>query len=185
MATVRSGGKGALVVVDVQNGVVDGAWEVDRVVGNVATAVERARQAGVPVVWVQHQDEELVPDTAAWAWVDALVPVDGEPLVPKEFNSSFERTTLEAELEALGVSHLALAGAATNWCVRATAYGALERGYDVTLVADAHTTGGDDAAAVVEDLNTVLSWVSYADVTSATATAEQLDFDALSEPPAP
>ena len=67
----------------------------------------------------------------------------------------------------------ALAGAATNWCIRATAYGALERGYDLTLVADAHTTGGDDAPQVVADLNTVMQWVSYADVSNTSATAEE------------
>jgi nicotinamidase-related amidase len=179
MATVRAGGRGALVVVDVQVGVMDSAWEADRVVGNIARAVERARAAGVPVVWVQHQDEELVPDTPAWQWVPELVPAEGEPRVFKEYNSSFERTALDDHLAELGVSHLALAGAATNWCIRATAYAALERGYDLTLVADAHTTGGDDAPTVVDDLNTVLTWVSYADVTNTTASAAELDFAAL------
>ena len=179
MATVRESGKGALVVVDVQVGVVDGAWEADRVVGNVARAVERARGAGVPVVWVQHQDDELVRDTPAWQWVPELVPAAGEARVFKEYNSSFERTTLDDELARLDVSHLALAGAATNWCIRATAYAALERGYDLTLVSDGHTTGGDDAATVVEDLNTVMQWVAYADVRNATATAEEVDFAAL------
>src|SRR5262245_54744900 len=125
MATVREGGKGALVVVDAQVGVMDSAWEAGRVVGNIARAVDRARAAGVPVVWVQHQDEELVPDTPPWQWVPELVPADGEPIVFKEYNSSFEATPLDDELARLGVSHLALAGAATNWCIRATAYAAL------------------------------------------------------------
>ena len=71
-------------------------------------------------------------------------------------------TPLEDELAGLGVSHIVLVGVATNWCVRATAYAALERGYDLTLVADAHTTGGDAAPHVVEDLNTVMRWVAYA-----------------------
>ena len=167
------------MVVDVQVGNVDGAWEVDRVVGNVARAVERARDADVPVVWVQHQDKELVRDTPAWEWVPQLVPTEGEVRVFKEYESSFERTPLDDELARLGVSHIALAGAATNWCIRATAYGALERGYDLTLVADAHTTGGDNAPHVVDDLNTVMHWVSYADVRNTTATADELDFAAL------
>jgi nicotinamidase-related amidase len=179
MATVREGGKGALVVVDVQVGVMDSAWEADRVAGNVARAVDRARAAGVPVVWVQHRDDELVPDTPAWEWVPELVPAADEVLVSKEYNSSFEKTSLEGELERLGVSHLALAGAATNWCIRATAYAALERGYDLTLVEDAHTTSGEEAAAVVDDLNTVMHWVSYAAVSNTTATAAELDFAAL------
>jgi nicotinamidase-related amidase len=179
MATVREGDRGALVVVDAQVGVMESAWEADRVVGNIARAVDRARAAGVPVVWVQHQDDELVPDTAAWQWVPELVPAEGEARVFKEYNSSFERTSLEDELEKLGASHVALAGAATNWCIRATAYGALERGYDLTLVEDAHTTTGDTAAAVVDDLNTVMHWVSYADVSTTTAPADGLDFAAM------
>jgi nicotinamidase-related amidase len=176
MATVREGGRGALVVVDVQVGVMESAWEADRVAGNVARAVDRARAAGVPVLWVQHQDEELVPDTPAWEWVPGLVPAAGEARVHKEFNSSFEKTSLEDELARLGVSHLALAGAATNWCIRATAYAALERGYDLTLIEDSHTTSSDEAATVVDDLNTVMQWVSYADVSSSTAKADELDF---------
>ena len=179
MATVREGGRGALVVVDAQVGVMESAWEADRVVGNIARAVDRARAAGVPVVWVQHQDDELVPNTAAWQWVPDLVPAEGEPRVFKEYNSSFEKTLLEEELEKLGASHLALTGAATNWCIRATAYAALERGYDLTLVEDAHTTTGDAAAAVVDDLNTVMHWVSYADVRTTTAPADGLDFAAM------
>ena len=166
MATVREGGKGALVVVDVQVGVVDSAWDSERVVGNIARAVERARAAGVPVVWVQHQDDELVP-------------ADSETRVHKEYNSSFEKTSLDDELGRLGVSHLALAGAATNWCIRATAYAALERGYDLTLVEDAHTTDGEAAETVVDDLNTVMRWVSYADVSNTAVPAGELDFASL------
>lgn len=178
MATVGNG-KGALVVVDLQVGVVDGAWEAERVVGNVARAVDRARAAGVPVLWVQHQDEELVRDSPAWQWAPPLEPAEGESRVFKEYNSSFERTSLHDDLARLGVSHVALAGAATNWCIRATAHGALERGYDLTLVSDGHTTDGDDAATVVEDLNTVMRWVAYADVRSTTETAEEVDFAAM------
>jgi len=95
MAAVREGGKGALVVVDVQVGVMESAWEADRVVSNISRAVDRARAAGVPVVWVQHQDEELVPDTPAWQWVPELAPADGEARGFKEDNYSFEKTSLE------------------------------------------------------------------------------------------
>ena len=61
-------------------------------------------------------------------------------MIHKKFNSSFEQTALDEELARLCATHIALAGAATNWCIRATAYGALERGYDLTLIKDAHTT---------------------------------------------
>lgn len=190
MATIRNGNKGVLLVVDVQVGVMKDAWEAPRVIGNVARAVGRARDQGVPVIWVQHADAELPQDSEAWQWVPELVPADGEARIHKGFNSAFEQTPLEQELAARGATHIALAGAATNWCIRATAYGALERGYDLTLIADAHTTGTielDDgarieAADVVRELNVAMTWVSYPGRRNGTARAESVDFGAT--PPA-
>ena len=184
MATVRQGNQRVLLVVDVQVGVMDGAWDAPRGVANVARAVERARAQGVPVLWVQHEDEELVAGTPAWQWVSELAPADGEGVIPKRFNSSFEETTLEDELARLGATHVVLAGAATNWCIRATAYGALDRGYDLTLIADAHTTGPIEfrdgrvveADGIVRELNAVMGWVSYPGRTSAVAAADEVDF---------
>jgi nicotinamidase-related amidase len=184
MATVRAGNKGVLLVVDVQVGVMKEAWEAPRVINNVARAVERARAAGVPVIWVQHSADELIPDTPGWHWVPELVPATSETLIRKAFNSAFERTSLDEELGKLGATHITLAGAATNWCIRATAYGALDRGYDLTLVKDAHTTGTMDlgngtrieAATVIDDLNIAMTWLSYPDRRNGTATAEEVDF---------
>lgn len=184
MATVREGNKGVLMVVDVQVGVVNEAWDAPRIVMNVARAVERARVQDVPVIWVQHSDENLTYGSPEWQWAPELVPAVGEPLIHKHFNSSFEQTTLEQELARLGATHIALAGAATNWCIRATAYGALERGYDLTLVKDAHTTGTmvlDDgarieASSVVQELNIAMTWVSYPGRTNGTAKAEEVNF---------
>jgi nicotinamidase-related amidase len=184
MATIRAGNKSVLLVVDVQVGVVSDAWEAPRVVGNVARAVARARAAGAPVIWVQHEDEELLRDSVDWQWVPDLVPAAGEMRIYKQYNSSFEATALDAQLAALGATHIVLAGAATNWCIRATAYGALERGYDLTLVSDAHTTksipledGAQiDAAGIVRELNIVMTWLSYPGRTNGTATAEEVDF---------
>ena len=181
MATVRDGDRTALVVVDVQVGVMDGAWEAERVVANVATAVERARAAAVPVIWVQHHDDDLVRDSDAWQWVPALVPADGEPRVHKTHESSFEETDLDSHLARVGATHLVLAGAATNWCIRATAYAALNRGYDLTLVEDAHTTedqpltdGSSLASHLVDDLNNVMTWISYPGRRNTTAPAGEL-----------
>ena len=136
------------------------------------------------LLWVQHADEELAYGSPAWRWVPELAPANVEPLIQNNFNSAFEQTTLEVELATLGATHIFLAGAATNWCIRATAYGALERGYGVTLIQDAHTTGtiqldtgGTIAAAhVIEELNVVMTWVSYPGRTTGTATAAQADF---------
>ena len=136
------------------------------------------------MVWVQHSDDELVYGSPEWQLVPELVPAEGEPVIHKKFNSSFEDTELEEQLAKLGVTHVALAGAATNWCIRATAYGALDLGYDLTLIRDAHTTDtmelGNgttiDASNVVDELNICMKWVSYPGRTNGTATAETVDF---------
>ena len=168
MAT-RSGSASALLVVDVQVGVVAQAWERDRVVGNVSLAVCKARAAGVPVLWVQHHDDELPPESPAWQLVPELEALRAELRIHKRYNSAFESTELLAQLDRLDVSRLFLVGAATNWCIRATAYGALERGFDVTLISDAHTTQDMEiepgrvieARSLVDDLNVAMCWLSY------------------------
>ncbi|MEO7151652.1 MAG: isochorismatase family protein [Burkholderiaceae bacterium] len=184
MSTVRAGKQPVLIVVDVQVGVVREAWDAARVIGNVVRAVERARAQDVPVLWVQHTSDELPAGSAPWQWVPELVPAPGEPLIAKRYESSFEATPLEAELARLGATHIVLAGAQSNWCIRATAYGALERGYDLTLVKDAHTTGDIDfedgsvieGENIVRELNVAMTWLSYPGRKNGTATAEQVDF---------
>lgn len=188
MAIVRAGTKGVLLVIDVQVGVMAEAWEAPRIIKNVARAVERARAAGVAVIWVQHADEdELAYGNSRWQIVPELAPAPDEHVIHKRFNSAFEETSLEEGIAKLGATHLALAGASTNWCIRATAYGALERGYDVTLIEDAHTTGSVElgsgavieARHVIDDLNMTMAWLSYPGRTNGVATAEEVNFSVL------
>jgi nicotinamidase-related amidase len=142
----------ALVVIDVQNGVVGGAYARDEVVANIGTLVDRARAQDVPVIWVQHSDEQLEKGSDAWDYVPELVRKESEPLVHKTFGDSFEDTDLEAVLARAGVGHLVVAGAQTDACIRSTIHGAFTRGYDVTLVGDAHTTeDGSDWGAPPPD----------------------------------
>lgn len=184
MATIRAGQQTVLLVVDMQVGVMAQAWEAERAVAQAARVVARAREAGVPVIWVQHVDEEMPTGSAAWQWVPALVPAESELRVHKRHNSAFEATSLDAELDRMMATHIVLAGAATNWCIRATAYAALERGYDLTLVSDAHTTQDTPldngrvlhAQALVDDLNLAMTWLSYPGRRCATATAAGVDF---------
>jgi len=140
MTTLGNRPHTALLVVDVQDGVIDGAHRRDAVVANVVSLVEKARRERVPVVWVQHSDERLTRGSDGWQIVAELAPDDGEPLVEKNYGDSFEDTTLEAVLSGLGVGRLVVAGAQTDACIRSTLHGALVRGYDATLVSDAHTT---------------------------------------------
>ena len=141
MTTLANRPNTALVVIDVQNGIVTGTHDRDAVVANIAALVKKARSEQVPVVWVQHQDEKNLPHGSdGWLIVPELSPSDTEPLVPKTYADSFEDTTLENVLANLGIGRLVVTGAQTDECIRSTLHGAIARGYDATLVSDAHTT---------------------------------------------
>lgn len=166
--TSAKASRSALVVVDAQVGVFATMWEAKRVTQAIERLVSAARAAGAPVIWVQHaNNSDLKYGSDAWQLVPAFVPEPSEPIIHKRYNSSFADTDLEARLRALNVGRIVLAGAATNWCIRATAYGAVERGFDLTLVGDAHSTESitlEDgsviaAASMIADLNVVFEWL--------------------------
>jgi len=171
----------ALLVVDVQNGVVEGAHERDAVVANVGSLVEKARHERVPVVWVQHSDELTVRGSDRWQIVPELTPGNAEPLVEKHYGDSFEDTTLESVLSDLGVGRLVVVGAQTDACVRSTLHGAFVRGYDTTLVGDAHTTedltswGAPPPAQVIAHTN--LYWTHQAAPGRTAGTVQTRDVD--------
>jgi len=140
MTTLTDRPNTALVVIDVQNGVVGEAVARDTVISNINTLVDKARSEGVPVVWVQHSDDDLAKGSPEWEYVPELKREDTEPLVHKTYGDSFEDTDLEDVLAEARVGRLVVTGAQTDACIRSTIHGALVRGYDVTLVEDAHTT---------------------------------------------
>jgi nicotinamidase-related amidase len=140
MTTLPDRPNAALLVVDVQNGIVAEAHERDAVIANIGALVERARAEQVPVVWVQHADDGTPRGSEAWQYVPELVLGDEEPVVHKSYGDAFEDTDLEARLAERGVGRLVVTGAQTDACIRSTLHGAFVRGYDVTLVGDAHTT---------------------------------------------
>ncbi|MAT06833.1 MAG: cysteine hydrolase [Acidimicrobiaceae bacterium] len=174
----------ALVVIDVQNGVVSGAVRRDHVVANIDRLVDRARAAKVPVVWVQHNDDELERDTDEWQIVPELRPVDGDPIVHKQYGDSFEDTDLEAVLARCGVGRLVVTGAQTDMCVRSTLHGALARGYDAVLVDDAHTTedlsewGAPPPEQVIAHTNLYWGFQSAPGRTAGTVATADVDFAA-------
>ena len=160
MTSIPNRTNSALLVIDVQNSVVADAHERDQIVANINTAVVKARAAGVPVIWIQHSDEWMAIGSDDWKIVPEQVPVAGEPLIGKLYRNSLEATNLEEVLSMLGVGHLYITGSQTNNCVRFTSHGALDRGYDVTLIEDAHTTsdyqwdsGPVKASVLIDDLN--------------------------------
>jgi nicotinamidase-related amidase len=184
MTTLADRPRTALLVVDVQNGVVEGAHERDAVVANIAELVGRARQAGTDVVWVQHNSEELVAGEERWAVVPELDRREEEPLVQKRYGDSFEDTELERLLAERGVGSLVVVGAQTDACVRSTLHGALTRGYDALLVADAHTTedltayGAPPPAQVIAHTNLYWRFQSAPGRTAGTLRTEEVSFPA-------
>src|SRR3984893_13444313 len=181
MTTLQKRPNTALLVVDVQNCVVERAHARDAVVANVGSLVEKARRERVPVVWVQHSDEDIAKGSDDWRIVPELTPDDAEPLVEKIYGDSFEDTTLEKVLSGLGVGRLVVVGAQTDVCIRSTLHGALVRGYDATLVSDAHTTedqtawGAPPPGQVIAHTN--LYWTYETALGRAGGTVETKDVD--------
>jgi nicotinamidase-related amidase len=186
MTTLQNRPNTALLVVDVQNGVVEGAHQRDAVVANIGTLVGQARRERVPVVWVQHSDDQLARESDEWRIVPELAPGDAEPLVEKHYSDAFEDSTLETVLSGLGVGRLILAGAQTDECVRSTLHGALVRGYDATLVSDAHTTedltqwGAPPPDQVIAHTNLYWTYHKAPGRTAGTVETKDVNFDRTS-----
>ncbi|MBI5088513.1 MAG: cysteine hydrolase [Actinobacteria bacterium] len=184
MTTLDNRPKTALVVIDVQNGVVAAAHERDAVVGRIRQLVDRARTEHVPVVWIQHSDDETVRGSDEWQIVPELAPAADEPLVEKHYGDAFEDTPLESALSDLGVGRLIVVGAQTDACVRSTLHGAFARGYDTTLVSDAHTTedltawGAPPPAQVIAHTNLYWGFQAAPGKTAGTVTTNAVDFGA-------
>ena len=183
MPTLENRPNQALVVIDVQNGVVSDAWQRDTIVATIAALVERARASSTPVVWVQHTEEgNLDKGTDDWQFVPELAPAAGEHRIEKQYGDSFEGTNLESVLADLAVGKLIVTGAQTDQCVRSTIHGAFARGYDTYLVEDAHTTsdlseyGMPPADKVIAHTNMYWKYMDGEGKLAGTLTAETVEF---------
>jgi nicotinamidase-related amidase len=182
MTTLPDRPNTALLVIDVQNGVVARAVDRDGVVSRIGTLVEKAREAGTPVVWVQHSSGELPEGSPQWEYVAELKQLDSEPLVHKRFGDSFEATNLDDVLARAGAGHLVVTGAQSDACIRSTIHGAMARGYDVTLVSDAHTTedltqwGAPPPEQVIAHTNLYWQFSSAPDRTAAVQSTADVTF---------
>ncbi|MBW8806867.1 MAG: cysteine hydrolase [Catenulispora sp. 13_1_20CM_3_70_7] len=183
MTTLENRTRTAVLVIDVQKGVVADGYKRDEVLANINTVVARAREAEVPVVWIQHNSDELVSGEEAWKIAPELDPREDEPNVQKAYGDSFEDTKLESVLAGLGVGSLVVTGAQTDACVRSTLHGALTRGYDTVLVSDAHTTedlsayGAPTPDLVVAHTNLYWKYQSAPGRTAGTVETKEVSFD--------
>lgn len=182
MTTLENRPNTALLVIDVQQGVVEEAVRRDEVVATIGAVVDRARTEQVPVVWVRHSDENLVHGSDNWQIVPELSPGESEPVVDKHYGDSFEATDLESVLAERGVGRLVVVGAQTDQCIRSTLHGAFTRGYDATLVSDAHTTedqtewGAPPPEQVIAHTNLYWTYQDAPGRQAGTVTAQEVGF---------
>ncbi|HEY4163964.1 MAG TPA: isochorismatase family protein [Dongiaceae bacterium] len=182
MTTIKDRPNTALLVIDVQTSVVAQAHARDAVVANIDSLVERARRERIPVVWVQDSEVDHGKGSEGWRIVPELAPGTAEPLVEKAYGDSFENTNLETVLSGLGVGSLVVVGAQTDACIRSTIHGAFVRGYDVTLVSDAHTTenqtawGAPPPDQVIAHTNLYWTYQTAPGRKAGTAKTEDVDF---------
>ena len=145
---MSTSGKTALLVIDTQVALLDGAYRSDEVIGAISGLLAKAREAGAAVIYMQHDGdpgERLEPGAPGWAIHPALAPRECETVLRKRASDSFYRTELRAELEARGITGMVVTGLRTERCVDTTSRQAVSLGYDVTLATDAHTTKDTDA----------------------------------------
>ncbi len=186
MTTLVNRPNTALLVIDVQTGVVAAAYDRDKVIANISALVDKARADDVDVIWVQHSSDDLPRDSESWQYVPELVRRNSEPLVHKAYGDSFEETDLEAVLALRGIGRLYIAGAQTDECIRSTLHGAIARGYDATLIADAHTTedlspyGAPPPDKVIAHTNMYWQYHRAPGRTAGTVTTAEVDFAATS-----
>jgi nicotinamidase-related amidase len=133
-----------LLVIDVQQALVDELSPARRkeLFAALAPLLDRARRAGVPIVYVRHDGSpsELIPGAAGWEIAQEIAPLPGEPIVDKRFGDAFRETNLLDILSRLDADRILATGMQTDHCVEATIRGAHDRGFHVTLVEDAHAT---------------------------------------------
>lgn len=162
----------ALLVIDMQCALIEeGAYQADAVIGQIGGLLAQARETGTPVIFIQHEEDEYPPmnyGASGWQIHPAIAPVAGEPALRKRTPDSFHETPLLDELRARGITQLVVTGMQTEYCINATCRSALSHGYDVTLVADGHTTADTEemtAAQIIADHNGVLHGLAHPDHT--------------------
>lgn len=134
--------KTALVIVDVQTGLVAGlepVYQLDTLLEHVAILITQARTAGTPIIYIQDNDVDEV-GSPGWQIHPAIPPNQQDLVLRKPEADAFYGTSLRQELEGRDIGHLIIVGCKSEVCVDATCRRAVQLGYQVTLVSDAHST---------------------------------------------
>lgn len=165
----------ALIVVDVQVGMFNETAPVYQgvnLLGNIWTLIEKARIAGVSVIYVQHnggEESDLAHGSGGWRIHPAITPRDCDVVIEKSTPDSFHGTSLDTVLKHHQVKRLILCGIQSDVCIDTTCRRAFSLAYDVVLAADAQSTwdrGDLTAEQIIKHENDVLRWFADVKLTS-------------------
>lgn len=155
----------ALLIIDVQEAMFSfpdmKLYDEEGVMERISSLLHKARSAGIPVIYIQHTEEEgeFVKGTPTWEINSRIAPQPGDKVIEKTTPDSFHLTGLQEELERLDVTGLVICGMQTDYCVNATSRRASSLGYSSVLVKDAHSTFDDNGLSgeeIVKQHNEVL-----------------------------
>ena len=146
----------ALLIIDVQQALCAGEYEcfeIARVIATINDLSQRARDAGVPVVLIQHEEQDgpFVRGADGWQLAKGLLTSTTDLRVNKTTGNSFYQTDLGKLLPSEDFERLIICGLQTDYCVNATVRSAHELGYDVVVAGDAHSTV-DNGTMSAEDI---------------------------------
>ena len=177
----------ALLVIDVQEamfgpGKQPPVFRAEEVLANIAILLSRARSAGAKVIYIQHHDQvdpALQPGQPGFAIRAAIAPEPGESVVVKRICDAFTQTNLEQVLRAAGIRRLVSCGIQSDFCVDAASRGAMNRGFDVILASDAHTTWDNGvlrAEQIIAHVNATLPNMSGPNARIQTTPTAKIEF---------
>jgi nicotinamidase-related amidase len=151
----------AILVIDMQAALLEGAFRAPKVIENAAGLIDRARKEGTSVIYVQHNHatfEPMMKGNPGWEIHELLTPLASDQVVEKEASDAFYGTDLAETLRDGNVTEVVICGMMTEYCVDATARSALSNEFDVILASDAHTTGDSllKAPEIIAHHNAVL-----------------------------
>ena len=159
--------KQALVIIDVQQGMFAEPemppFDGEAVVTRIRSLLNLARNADVPVIFIQHDGGEghpLSSDSPGFAYHPRLMPTLGETVIVKRHCNAFQDTRLAGHLRSEAIDHLTVCGMQTQYCVDTFVRAAVDRGFHIRLVSDAHTTFGTtilSADSIIAHHNDVLN----------------------------
>jgi nicotinamidase-related amidase len=153
--------KPALLIIDVQVGLFNHptpVFQAEQLLEAICRLAEKAARAGAPVFYVQHANKtQLLEGSTAWQLHPSLNPGPADIHITKHHGSALKDTPLKAELLKRGIDTLVISGLVTHGCVKATCQDAIQQGYHVVLVSDAHSSYNADAEKLIAEWNQKLA----------------------------